>query len=179
MQNIWIQSRAPVVVCPTDKSWQMYLYHSEIENMVDSTEVSHLLNNVEYEPFLAHWKSQRCLSRNCVSSAYLLVSLRNTGCSCIISLGSALPLRHPEGPASASTWPWLSCVPPVGSLRCLVRICLFAYVFSASDMNIPCRSAPHKHCKLIRDFSANRSPKFRLSSSATALCLLQLTQAFL
>ena len=38
MQNVWIQSRAPVVVFPTEKSRQMYLYHSETKNMADSAE---------------------------------------------------------------------------------------------------------------------------------------------
>ena len=83
-------SRAPVVVCPTEKFTTVVPYDLETENMVDSNPSG----ITKYEPFLAHWNPQRSSSSLCVSPSSPTQPLRSTGCPCVTLKASTLPLCH-------------------------------------------------------------------------------------
>ena len=107
------------MVFPTEKSQQLYLFHSETENMADSHPQTGF---AELEPFLAHQKPLCCPEALCVSL-------------CVILEGPASPLKGSCCLCASPDWALAGLHSSGCPLRCWICCLSAAVVFLALDQN--------------------------------------------
>lgn len=118
--------------------------------------------SAEYEPYLAHWNPSATLWVTAPASSSSLLGLR---CLCVTPIGLTLPLHHPY-------WAYAAFASPLLGLRCssCMDLTLCQCILGVRS-EISLLICPSLHCKLTRKFSTNRTPAFRLSSSAATMCV--------